>query len=165
VNAGDDNNSATSEPASSASTLSSGWFLQGTAATEIWTDEGCYITELLNHEESPDLSVAIARVPPGIMTQLHRLSAVKERYIISQGNGVVEVDGYQTEVAVGDTVLIPAGTTQRIHNNRGSDLIFYCVCTPRFTPECYEALSAVMSQPDPDVVDVVRNRAGKNDGV
>jgi mannose-6-phosphate isomerase-like protein (cupin superfamily) len=31
-----------------------------------------------------------------------------------------------------DVVTIPAGVSQRIHNVGDTDLIFLCVCTPRF---------------------------------
>ena len=41
------------------------------------------------------------------------------------------------DVAPGDTVFIPAGVRQRITNTGSGDLVFYCICTPPFTPECY----------------------------
>ena len=40
----------------------------------------------------------------------------------------------------GDVVLIPSGVRQRVTNIGDEDLVFLCVCTPRFFPECYEAL-------------------------
>jgi len=40
----------------------------------------------------------------------------------------------------GDVVVIPAGVSQQIVNCGARDLVFYCICSPRFTPECYEAL-------------------------
>ncbi len=42
-----------------------------------------------------------------------------------------------TDVGVGDMVVIPAGTSQKITNTGKIDLIFYCVCTPRFTADRY----------------------------
>jgi mannose-6-phosphate isomerase-like protein (cupin superfamily) len=39
-----------------------------------------------------------------------------------------------------DVVTIPAGTSQRIANIGAADLIFLCVCTPRFREEDYVAL-------------------------
>ncbi|MDH5265956.1 MAG: cupin domain-containing protein, partial [Betaproteobacteria bacterium] len=35
---------------------------------------------------------------------------------------------------------IPAGVAQAIRNTGPGDLVFHCVCTPRFTPDCYESL-------------------------
>ena len=43
-------------------------------------------------------------------------------------------------ISPGDVVVIPAGIAQQVTNNGRSDLIFYCICTPRFTPDCYESL-------------------------
>ena len=43
-------------------------------------------------------------------------------------------------VAPGDTVIIPAGSAQRISNPGAADLVFQCLCLPRFTPDCYLSL-------------------------
>ena len=41
------------------------------------------------------------------------------------------------EVNVGDVIVIPDGTSQRITNTGRCDLVFYCVCTPKFVEKCY----------------------------
>ena len=46
-------------------------FLMPNAAAEIYTDEGCFITELLNTDAEPNVSVARARVASGITTMRH----------------------------------------------------------------------------------------------
>ena len=85
--------------------------------------------------------MAEARVAPGVTTQLHRLHGVVERYLIVSGRGRAEVEGLAPgEVGPGDLVVIPAGATQRIANLGDEELVFYCICTPRFTPACYETL-------------------------
>ncbi|MGB3500780.1 MAG: cupin domain-containing protein [Mesorhizobium sp.] len=104
---------------------------------EFWTDERCYITELHNSALSPESSLAVARVEPGVTTQLHRLDAITERYIVRKGSGVVEVDGVEQVLNTGDQAVIPANAAQRIRNIGESDLEFYCLCTPRFVPESY----------------------------
>lgn len=110
------------------------------AREEVWTGERCFITELMNDPAIPEVSLAQCRVPPGTTTQLHRLS-VAEWYVIATGSGLMEVGtGAPFEVGPGDTVAIPAGTSQRITNAGDSDLLFQCVCIPRFTPDCYESL-------------------------
>jgi mannose-6-phosphate isomerase-like protein (cupin superfamily) len=43
-------------------------------------------------------------------------------------------------VSAGDAVIIPAGAPQQVSNIGENDLLFYCICTPRFSPECYESL-------------------------
>lgn len=109
---------------------------------EFYTQERCYISELLNDAQEPALSVARARVEPGVQTQLHRL-LVDERYIIEQGEGVLELGEAQTIlVAAGDSALIPAGCAQRIKNTGECDLLFLCVCSPRFLSEHYDDLES-----------------------
>ena len=86
---------------------------------------------------SPEASLAVARVEPGVTTQLHRLDDICERYIVQQGTGVLEVDGVKQTLNVGDQAVIPDGASQRIENTGTTDLLFYCLCTPRFLPESY----------------------------
>jgi mannose-6-phosphate isomerase-like protein (cupin superfamily) len=40
-------------------------------------------------------------------------------------------------VKAGDVVLIPAGKFQRIANVGKDDLVFLCICTPRFEAKHY----------------------------
>ncbi len=110
-------------------------------SAELATPELCRILESWNAGEDPAVSIARARVAPGITTKNHRLKGVVERYVIVEGRGRVVIgDGVREEVFPGDVVIIPAGVEQKIANIGASDLVFYCICTPRFTPECYESL-------------------------
>ncbi len=109
-------------------------------ALEVWTTERCYITELLNGENQPEVSLARARVEPGVTTRLHQVS-VREWYIIESGEGLVRVgDDAPYPVGPGDTIMIPIHVAQQITNVGPDDLRFLCVCTPRFVPDCYTAL-------------------------
>ena len=109
------------------------------SASERLTLERCFVLETWNDEEDPAVSIAQARVEPGVTTQLHSLD-VDERYVIVAGSGRVEVGELQEEVGPGDVVVIPAGVSQRITNDADQDLVFYCVCSPRFRPSGYRAL-------------------------
>jgi mannose-6-phosphate isomerase-like protein (cupin superfamily) len=101
--------------------------------TEFYTDERCYIVEMHNREEDADCSIVRARVAPGVSTQLHALRGIDERYVILEGEGLVEVgDADPAPVRPLDVVAIPAGTSQRITSVGTADLIFLCACTPRF---------------------------------
>ena len=114
-----------------------------TDAFEFWTDERCHIRELSNGDHDPEVSVAQARVEPGVTTSWHRLDGITERYCILSGQGRVEVGELPAQtVGPGDLVLIPAGCRQRIHNAGDSDLIFLAICSPRFRREAYRNLSA-----------------------
>ncbi len=102
---------------------------------ENYTYECCYIAENFSNKE---VSIARARVKQGITTHAHHLIDVDETYIITKGKGIVVVEGLEpTEVGIDDVVYIPAGVSQKITNTGKGYLVFYCICTPRFTPECY----------------------------
>jgi mannose-6-phosphate isomerase-like protein (cupin superfamily)/SAM-dependent methyltransferase len=105
---------------------------------EYYTPEGCYIIENVNLPTDPDLSVALARVERGVTTRWHRLTGTIERYIIREGTGLVEISYLAPqEVRPGDVILIPPLCRQRITNVGDQDLVFLCICSPGFTPECY----------------------------
>lgn len=106
-------------------------------ATEYLTSEGCYIIEILNGPEQPEVSLAQARVAPGQTTRWHTLEA-REVYYLLKGEGYVELgEDFGRAVGPGDAVNIPAGVRQRIGNTGQTDLIFLCVCAPRFRVEGY----------------------------
>jgi mannose-6-phosphate isomerase-like protein (cupin superfamily) len=107
---------------------------------EFATAERVSIVETWNDASDSDVSIALARVEPGVTTQLHTVD-VSERYVIVSGSGVVSIgDLPPTPVGVGDAVVIPAGTPQQIANTGEKDLIFYCVCSPRFQASGYRSL-------------------------
>jgi len=122
--------------------MSASFFVPASNKGEFWTSERCYITELHNSDASPEASVALARVEPGVTTQLHRLDGICERYILRKGEGVLEVDGVRQRLRTGDQAVIPAGAAQRIENTGDADLEFYCLCTPRFIPASYVDLES-----------------------
>ncbi len=121
------------------------WLLPGPFPAEFPTDERCAITELLNDPACPEVSQAMARVAPGVTTRLHALSGTVERYVIVQGEGLVEIGGETAHVRAGDRVLIPADVSQRITNTGSTDLLFHCICTPRFRPGNYIDLEEAVS--------------------
>ena len=99
------------------------------------TSERCFVIENYCNES---VSIARARVEPGDTTVAHHLKGIAEIYIISRGKGKVKVGNLPpTEVITGDLVVIPAGVSQKITNTGKTDLIFHCICNPRFTPDCY----------------------------
>ena len=114
--------------------------MNDTPTSEFWTDERCYITELLNDAGYPEVSVARCRVTPDVTTERHALD-VAEWYVIESGSGRVWVgDAPPRDVAPGDVVGIPAGVAQSIRNTGAADLVFLCVCAPRFSQDCYTSL-------------------------
>lgn len=117
-------------------------------AAEFFTEERCHILEISGRLDDPALSIARARVEPGVTTQLHALD-IAERYVIVSGEGRMELgaegggpDGTlePTPVGPGDAVLIPPHVPQRITNTGTEDLVFYCFCTPAWREGVYRAL-------------------------
>jgi mannose-6-phosphate isomerase-like protein (cupin superfamily) len=106
---------------------------------EFYTPERCYITELSNSPDDPDVSVARARLESGVTTRWHRLNGITERYLVISGKGLVEIgDLSPQEIIVGDIVVIPPLCRQRITNTGLDDLIFLAICSPRFVQDAYE---------------------------
>ncbi|MDR2970944.1 MAG: hypothetical protein LBU83_03310 [Bacteroidales bacterium] len=59
-------------------------------------------------------------------------------FVTTIGTGIINIKTLEpTEVTVGDVIVIPEGISQRIKNVGNCDLVFYCICTPRFTQEQY----------------------------
>ncbi|RLA04587.1 MAG: cupin domain-containing protein [Gammaproteobacteria bacterium] len=114
---------------------------QQNLASEFFTTEHCFITELANSANDPAASIARARVAPGVTTRWHRLHDTAERYFILTGCGQVEVGELPAQkVNPGDVVTIPPLVRQRITNTGNDDLVFLAICTPRFIDTNYEEL-------------------------
>ncbi len=105
---------------------------------EYYFEEGCHIVETSNSSADEDVSIVRARVAPGRQTEWHSLQSTTERYVIIQGSGTVEVGIERpAAVTVGDVIIIPPGTRQRIRNGGETDLIFLAICSPRFQKQNY----------------------------
>ena len=110
-----------------------------TPSQEYYTEEHCYINELSNSASDEAVSIALARVAPGVTTRWHLLTGITERYVIQQGQGSVEVGELPAQsLGPHDVVLIPPGCRQRITNTGTEDLIFLAICSPRFLPGAYQ---------------------------
>ncbi len=104
---------------------------------EFYIEERCFIIDSSDPSDKI-MSIALARVEPGLTTTFHYLDGIDERYLIISGNGRTEVgDLKPQDVKSGDIVYIPAGTRQRIANKGSDDLLFYCICTPPFEEKRY----------------------------
>ncbi|MDH4029737.1 MAG: cupin domain-containing protein [Chromatiales bacterium] len=118
------------------------------AEDEFLSSEGVHILESWNVSEDPQLSIARARLGPGQASRPHRLRNTAERYVIVSGAGELQVGSLPTTPAhPGDVVYIPPGVRQSIVNTGPVDLVFYCICSPRFDAADYEALPGTSSDP------------------
>ncbi|MDD5274810.1 MAG: cupin domain-containing protein [Methylovulum sp.] len=116
--------------------------LKANEDNEYYFEEGCFILELANSTADPDVSIARARVKPGVTTELHRLKGVVERYVMLAGEAQVEIGDLQPQrLSAGDVVVIPPSCAQRITNTGANDLLFLAICSPRFTKNVYETIA------------------------
>lgn len=105
---------------------------------EIYTKEKCHILEILNTSDFQDYSLAQARVEAGVTTEWHWLKNTDELYFILSGEGLMEIgEDFKKEVKKGDAIFIPKMEKQRIQNTGNMDLIFLCICTPRWESDNY----------------------------
>jgi mannose-6-phosphate isomerase-like protein (cupin superfamily) len=105
---------------------------------EYYTEERCFITEVLNTPGYAPVSVARARVEPGITTEWHMVRDTDEMYYILSGEGDMEIEDREAgPVRPHDLVFIPRNTRQRIRNTGQTDLLFLCICAPRFEQRNY----------------------------
>lgn len=109
--------------------------------SEFYTDERCHIIEIHNRPEDDTCSIARARVAPGVTTRLHSLREIAERYVVIEGEGRAEIGGAPVNLRPLDVVTIPPGVKQRITNTGRRDLVFLCICTPRFRQSAYTVVA------------------------
>lgn len=96
------------------------------------------IKELL-HPEKNDVdihySIAHATVAPGEASIPHILK-YSEVYYILNGAGKVHVDTAEKVLKTGDLVYIPPNANQWIENVGTDALIFICIVSPPWNPDC-----------------------------
>ena len=100
-------------------------------------NDGCSIRELLHPKNDPvDLpySLAIATVDIGQQSYKHKLEQT-EVYHILQGHGRLYIENEDSEVGVGDVIVIPPEALQWIENIGSEPLIFSAIVSPPWTED------------------------------
>jgi mannose-6-phosphate isomerase-like protein (cupin superfamily) len=93
------------------------------------TKDGSTIREL---HHTPMQSLAEASLEPGQGTQRHYHARSEEIYLITDGGGVLEVDGESGEVRPGDAIRIPPGARHElVAGLNGARLL--CMCSPPYS--------------------------------
>lgn len=103
--------------------------------TPFTTKDGSTIRSLLDLSNAPvrNQSLAEASLPAGAEIERHHHRLSEEFYYVTAGSGVMEVEGIEREVSVGDAILIPAGTWHCIRAVEA--LEFLCCCSPPYSHE------------------------------
>jgi len=99
------------------------------------TKDGSTIRSLLDLSNAPvaNQSLAEATLPADGETERHYHKVSEEFYYLLKGSGIMEIDGEEREVTVGDSILIPAGAWHQIRATE--EMQFLCCCAPPYAHE------------------------------
>ena len=81
------------------------------------------------------LSIADIIIPAGVKVKPHYHKEIEEIYFVSDGSGIMWLDGKEKKVVKGDAIVIKPGERHSIHNNTEEELRLIVTCTPPWTPE------------------------------
>ena len=101
------------------------------------TKDGSEIRELAGVPtgNAENQSLAEATVPPGGETEEHYHRLSEEIYFFTHGSGRLRLGDEESEVTVGDTVVIPPGTRHKLWNTGEEPLKLLCCCSPPYSHE------------------------------
>jgi len=74
-----------------------------------------------------------ATLPQGGSTERHYHRLSEEFYFITEGHGLMEIDGESKPVKAGDAILIPPGAWHQITADAQSPLTLLCCCAPPYS--------------------------------
>lgn len=88
------------------------------------------------NSRAKNINVADIRIPAGVAVKPHYHKVIEEIYHVTAGSGIMIIDGRETPVVAGDTIVIRPGERHAIRNETREDLRLLVTCTPAWTPEC-----------------------------
>jgi mannose-6-phosphate isomerase-like protein (cupin superfamily) len=99
------------------------------------TKDGSEIRELagIPTGNAENQSLAEATVPSGGETEEHYHRASEEIYLFTAGQGRLRLGDDESEVAAGDSVVIPPGTRHKLRNTGTAPLRLLCCCAPAYS--------------------------------
>jgi mannose-6-phosphate isomerase-like protein (cupin superfamily) len=110
-------------------------------AAVIQTPHGSEIRPLVDRTTSSieRCSLAEETLPPGKSVQRHYHLETEEVYYILQGAGRMTVGSETKEVAAGDAIFIPRGSTHTLENTGQTSMTILLVCGPAYSYEDHHA--------------------------
>ena len=109
---------------------------------EFTAGDGSKLRELL-HPDKENVrirySLAHATVRPGQKTLPHKLSTA-EVYYITEGVGVMHINGESAAVGPGQAIYIPPHSIQFLHNTGKHPVKFICIVDPAWRKEDEEII-------------------------
>ena len=99
------------------------------------TLDGSQIREWAGRVSAPaqNQSLAEATVPAGGTTTEHYHRISEELYLVTEGSGLLILDGEQRTLGVGDCALIPPGARHKLRNTGEGPLRVICACAPAYS--------------------------------
>jgi mannose-6-phosphate isomerase-like protein (cupin superfamily) len=99
------------------------------------TKDGSEIRELAGTPtgNSVKQSLAEATLPAGAETEEHHHRISEEIYFFTSGSGRMKLGDEESEVAPGDTIVIPPGTRHKLWNTGTEPLKLLCSCAPPYS--------------------------------
>jgi mannose-6-phosphate isomerase-like protein (cupin superfamily) len=99
------------------------------------TKDGSEIRELagIPTGNAENQSLAEATVPAGGETEEHYHGVTEEIYLFTSGCGRMRLGDDESDVTVGDTVVIPPGTRHKLWNTGSEPLKLLCCCSPAYS--------------------------------
>lgn len=99
------------------------------------TKDGSEIRELagIPTGNAANQSLAEATLPPGGETVEHYHRKGEEVYFFTSGSGRMRLGNEESDVMVGDTVVIPPGTRHKLWNTGAQPLKLLCSSSPPYS--------------------------------
>jgi mannose-6-phosphate isomerase-like protein (cupin superfamily) len=86
----------------------------------------------------PGLGFAWAEVDVGAISPAHYHKITSELYHVSEGSGVMILDGHEHAIAPGDCISIAPGVVHSIRNTGTVPLRFFCATSPAYADDDIE---------------------------
>lgn len=88
------------------------------------------------NSRAQELSIADIIIPAGVKVKPHYHKVIEEIYFVSEGSGIMLLDGKTRKVVKGDAIVVRPGERHSIHNDTINELRLIVTCTPAWTPDC-----------------------------
>ncbi len=88
------------------------------------------------NSRAQELSIADIKIPAGVSVRPHYHEVIEEIYFISDGSGIMFIDGKEKRVVKGDAIVVRPGERHSIRNDTEEELRLIVTCTPPWTPDC-----------------------------
>lgn len=94
-----------------------------------------YTGRLEKHGSSKQHSLAVMTILPNSSSDPHAHKVAEESFLVIKGSGIMEIDGVQFDVKVGDCIFVEPGEKHTVINNGDEPLECVLATGPAWRPE------------------------------